>query len=126
MSPFEALYEYKPPAFTTVSLPCNISEEAQVTLAEKDKRLKVMHQNLTQAHQRMKTYVHQNRIERVFEQGDMLYLKMQPYPETTLGLRNSLKLTSKWYDPFRILDKVGHVAYRLQLSEGTQLNNCFM
>jgi hypothetical protein len=28
MSPFEALYEYKPPLIQHISIPCNVSEEA--------------------------------------------------------------------------------------------------
>jgi hypothetical protein len=55
----------------------------------------------------------------------MVYLKMQPYRETALGLRNALKLSSKYYGPFRILKKVGKVAYQLQLYEGTLLHDVF-
>ena len=55
----------------------------------------------------------------------MVYLKMQPYRETALGLRNALKLTSKWYGPFKIMKKVGRVAYQLQLPPGTQLHDVF-
>jgi hypothetical protein len=50
---------------------------------------------------------------------------MQPYRETALGLRNSLKLTSKYYGPFRVLATVGRVAYKLQLPEGTKLHYVF-
>jgi hypothetical protein len=35
----------------------------------------------------------------------MVYLKMQLYRETSLGLRNALKLTSNFYGPFKILAK---------------------
>ena len=55
----------------------------------------------------------------------MVYLKMQPYRETALGLRNSLKLTSKWYGPYKVLKKVGNLAYKLQLPEGTLLHDVF-
>jgi hypothetical protein len=125
MSPFEALYEYKPPLIQQISIPCNVSEEAQVTLAEKDHMLKQLQQNLAQAQQRMKKFADSHRTERSFKVGDMVYLKMRPYRETTLGLRNSLKLTSKWYGPFRVLQKIGKVAYQLQLPEGTQIHNVF-
>jgi hypothetical protein len=51
----------------------------------------------------MKKYADTNRSERTFQVGDLVYLKMQPYRETALGLQNALKLTSKWYGPFIIL-----------------------
>lgn len=63
--------------------------------------------------------------ERQFQVGDFVYLKMQPYRETALGLRNSLKLTSKWYGPFLVLQRVGTVAYKLQLLPGTQMHDVF-
>jgi hypothetical protein len=55
------------------------------------------------AQTRMKKFADLNRTERMFNVGDLVYLKMQPYREATLGLRNSLKLTSKFYGPFRII-----------------------
>ena len=70
-----------------------------------------------------KKFADAKRTERTFAVGDMVYLKMQPYRETSLGLRNSLKLTSKWYGPFRVLKKIGQVAYQLQLPEGNQLHD---
>ena len=54
-----------------------------------------------------------------------MYLKMQPYRKTTLGLRNSLKLSSKYYGPFRVLQRVGKVSYKLQLPTGTLLHDVF-
>jgi hypothetical protein len=73
----------------------------------------------------MKKYADANRTERSFAVGDFVYLKMQPYRETALGLRNSLKLTSKWYGPFRISQKIGQVAYKLQLPSDSQLHDVF-
>jgi hypothetical protein len=112
-TPFEALYGYPPPQIQTIVLPCNTSEEATITLQEKEHALKSLQQNLLQAQQRMKKYAAMNRTERKFSEGDMVYLKMQPYRETDLGLRNALKLSSKYYGPFHILKTVGKVSYQL-------------
>jgi hypothetical protein len=54
---------------------------------------------------RMKKYADMNRSERSFVVGDIVYLKMQPYRETTLHLHITLKLSSKYYGPFRVLKK---------------------
>jgi hypothetical protein len=55
----------------------------------------------------------------------MVYLKMQPHREHALGSGNPLKLASKWYGPFRILQLVGKRAYKLQLPPGTLLHDVF-
>jgi ribosomal protein L21E len=124
-TPFEALYGYAPPQMHHIAVPCDISPEAQVTLQEKEQMLKSLQQNLLQAQNRMKKYADLKRTERKFEVGDMVYLKMQPYRENALGLRNSLKLSSKYYGPFRVLQKVGNVSYKIQLPEGTLLHDVF-
>jgi hypothetical protein len=73
----------------------------------------------------MKKFADLKGTERHFIVGYLVYLKMQPYRETTLGLRNSLKLASKFYGPLRVIQKVGQVAYKLQLPEGTKLHDVF-
>lgn len=45
----------------------------------------------------------------------MVYLRMQPYRMAAFGLRQAIKLTTKYYGPYRILEFFGHVAYKLQL-----------
>ena len=87
--------------------------------------MKSLQENLQKAQNRMKKYADLKRTERSFLEGDLVYLKMQPYRETALGLRNALKLSSKYYGPFRINKKIGKVAYELQLPPGTLLHNVF-
>lgn len=55
----------------------------------------------------MKKYADNNRSERSFKVGDMVYLKMQSYRMATYGLRQAIKLTTEFYGPFRVLEKVG-------------------
>jgi hypothetical protein len=57
--------------------------------------------------------------------GDIVYLKMQLYRETSLGLCNAFKLTSKFYGPFKILAKIGRVAYKLQLPDSAKIHDVF-
>lgn len=73
----------------------------------------------------MKHYVDKKRKERVFQEGDMVYLKIQPYRHTSLSIHRHLKLHARYYGPFRILKKVGNTAYQLLLPEGCKLHHTF-
>lgn len=81
--------------------------------------------NLNKAQERMKYFADRSRTERQLDVGDMVYLKMQPYWQNAFGIRGSLKLISKYYGPFHVLDKVGQVAYRLQLPRDATIHPVF-
>lgn len=87
--------------------------------------LRRLKENLAQAQSRMKKYADLHRSERQLAVRDMVYLKMQPYRTAAFGLKHALKLTSKYYGPFRVLQKVGNVAYKLQLPEGVGIHLVF-
>jgi hypothetical protein len=108
-----------------VALPCDVSPDVEITLEEQDHMIQSLKANLQKAQNRYKKYADLKRTECHFAVGDMVYLKMQPYRETALGLRNSLELSSKYYGPFRVLKKVGQVSYQLQLPAGTLLHDVF-
>ena len=59
------------------------------------------------------------------EVGDMVYVKLQADREQTVEVRRSLKLASKYYGPFPVLARVGEVAYRLELHQGSRIHAVF-
>ena len=73
----------------------------------------------------MKKYADRNRIDRQFQEGDMVYLKMQPYRLAAFNIRSGLKLATKFYGPYRILQKIGNSSYKLQLPARVQIHNVF-
>ena len=82
-------------------------------------------ENLLKAQTRMKHYADKKRSERTLEIRDMVYLKLQPYRHTTLSIHKCLKLHSKFYGPFRVIQKVGTVAYKLLLPDDCKLHDTF-
>jgi hypothetical protein len=125
VSPFQALYGHAPPLISEISVPGPIDTEAKDFIMEKQQLLAKLKDNLTQAQARMKKYADQKRTERSFDIGDMVYLRMQPYRLAAFGIRQSIKLTTKFYGPFRVLEKVGTLAYRLLLPEGVNIHPVF-
>jgi hypothetical protein len=82
-----------------------------VWLQERDLLTKLIHQQLLQAQQRMKVHADSNWSEREFMVGDMVYLKLQPHIQSSVASRSNNKLSFRYYDPFKVLQRVGSVAY---------------
>ncbi|XP_062166950.1 uncharacterized protein LOC133873232 [Alnus glutinosa] len=58
---------------------------------------------------------HLKRTERELKLGQGVYLRLQPYRQTPIAHRRALKLSPRFYGPFRVLRKVGKVAYEIEL-----------
>jgi hypothetical protein len=125
MSPFQALYEYPPPLLQQLPVPIEQQQASALDQQEKESMVTILQQNLTKAQLRMKKYADANRIERQFDVGDLVYLKMKSYRETALGMHNPPKLSPRWYGPFKVLQKVGQVSYQLQLPTNCKLHDIF-
>lgn len=67
----------------------------------------------------MKTYADKGRIERT-DEGYWVYLPLQPHRQSTSASRRNLKLAAKYHVPFQIVDKVGPLAYKMQLPFGSK------
>lgn len=72
--------------------------------------VQLLQQRLLRAQQRQKMQVDKHRSERSFEVGDSVYLKLQPYVQTSIATRASHKLSFRYFGPYQIIAKVGAVA----------------
>ena len=63
----------------------------------------------------MKHHADKNRCERTFAVGESVYLKLQPYIQSSVAPRSNQKLSYRFFGPFKIVAKVGAVAYKLAL-----------
>ena len=70
-------------------------------------------------------YADRRRIERSFEVGDLVYLRLQTYRQSSLKQKGAEKLKPKFYGPYRVSRRIGEVAYELELSEGSKIDNVF-
>jgi hypothetical protein len=111
-TPFEALYGYPPPLLSEVLIP-ELESPVVEFLVQKQQAITKLKDNLAQAQARMKKYEDKKRSERIFMVGDMVYLKLQPFRHTSFDLYQNLKLTSKYYGPFKVLEKIGQATYKL-------------
>ena len=64
-------------------------------------------------------------MERHFEVGDLVYLRLQPYRQSSLKQKGAEKLKPHFYGPYRVIRRIGHVAYELELPQGSKIHNIF-
>ena len=79
-------------------------------------------QHLTRAQHRMKSQADKNRTTREFQVGDSVFLHLQPYVQSTVATRMNQKLSFRYYGPYLILQRIGKVAYKLDLPHDAKIH----
>jgi hypothetical protein len=54
-------------------------------------------------HNRQKMSAERHRIEHIFDVGDLVFLRLQPYRQTSLKKSGAEKLKHRFYGPYRIM-----------------------
>jgi hypothetical protein len=114
MAPYEALYgrQCRTPLFWSQT------GESQVfrpeVLKDVEKQVQMVHESLKVAQSRQKSYADKRRRDLSFETRDFVYLKVSPMSGTR-RFRVKGKLTPRYVEPFKIIDRKGEVAYQLEL-----------
>ena len=85
----------------------------------------LLQQHLQRARLRMKQQADRKRSERSLEVGDMVFLKLQPYVQTSVAKRANHKLSSRFYGPFPVISKINEVAYKLELPPQAMIHPVF-
>ncbi|KAK9053806.1 hypothetical protein SSX86_024880 [Deinandra increscens subsp. villosa] len=116
MPPYEMLYGRK------CRTPVCWGEVGQRELASKDvvdltsRKIDIIRARLKAAQDRQKAYADKRRRPIEFQVGDLVMLKVSPW-KGIIRFRKRGKLSPRFIGPFRILARVGKVAYQLELPE---------
>jgi hypothetical protein len=122
MSPFLALYGHHPPSITS-PLKWNTKVQAvKEHIGNKQEVLKLLKDNLVMAQNRMKQQADQHHSE----VGDWVFLRIQPYKQISLKRQNKdNKLAPKYYGPYKVLQRIGNMAYKLDLPPSSHVHPVF-
>jgi hypothetical protein len=85
-------------------------------IKEADERVAKIREKLKAAQSRQKSYADKKRREVSFSPGDFAYLKVSPI-RGTQRFQVHEKLAPLYIGPYKVLKRVGAVAYRLELPE---------
>ena len=124
-TPFKALYGRDPPTVVRVPRDQTAVSTLEDQLLERDAILDELKVNLVRAQHRMKHQEDSSRRDLEFQVGERVFLKLQPFRQQTVHQRSCNKLAAKFYGPFTILQRVGKVAYRLQLPDSSRIHPVF-
>ena len=94
-------------------------------MASMDEVLADLKDNLAIALQRMKLFADCHRSEVFYELGDWVFLKLQSYKMKSLARKLNEKLSPRYYRFFQIIEKLGQVAYKLDLPPTCKLHPIF-
>ncbi|XP_042958052.1 uncharacterized protein LOC122293563 [Carya illinoinensis] len=120
--PFEALYGYVPPRLVSYVAGTSVNPAVDQQLRSREQLWVMLRENILKAQNRIKDFADRRRTEREFQVGDWVFLRLQPYRQKTVALRHNLKLAPRFFGPFKILERIGTVAYRLELPSSTKIH----
>jgi hypothetical protein len=103
---------------------CSIGDLEQ-WLSERKVMSELIKQHLNRVVLRMKQHADKGSSERNFILDDWLFVKLQLYMQTSLAPRSNQKLGFKYFGPFRVVQQIGKVAYRLDLPSSSSIHPVF-
>lgn len=124
-SPFELLYGRKPRYFGITASDQVASSDIEQWLAEREVVMASARQHFLRMQQRMKFQADKNRHERVFAVGDEVFLRLQPYIQSFVVKRANHKLAFNFFGPYKIVERIGEVAYKLELPPTSRVHPVF-
>ncbi|WVZ10094.1 hypothetical protein V8G54_014624 [Vigna mungo] len=124
-SPYEVVYGQTPPNHLPYLPGESRVELFNRSLQKWEEILKLAKFHMKRAQERMKQLADKHISEREFQIGDLVYVKLHPYKQISVAFRNNAKLAPKYYGPYPILEKIGVVAYKVQLPVNSLIHNVF-
>ncbi|XP_022040620.1 uncharacterized protein LOC110943173 [Helianthus annuus] len=125
MSPFQALYGRPVPDANRYIAGTSDTASIDATMMEHDRLRKLLTTNLKHAQQRMLSLTKAQRLDKEFQLGDMAFLRLHDYRQTSVANRQSKKLSRRFYGPFWVVERIGAVAYKLDLPADARIHLVF-
>ncbi|GAU50456.1 hypothetical protein TSUD_373220 [Trifolium subterraneum] len=124
-TPFEVVYGRLPPQLTRWVQGETRVASVQKELVDRDEALRQLKSQLLKAQDRMKNQTDKRRVDRSFMCGEWVFVKLRAHRQKSVINRINAKLAAKYYGPYPIIERIGAVAYKLKLPEGSRVHPVF-
>jgi hypothetical protein len=94
-------------------------------LVEREHMDELISQHLARARLRMKNQANKRCSDKQFAVGDMVYMKLESYVQSSILAHANQKLSFSYFGPFLVIERVGNVAYCLQLPDTSSIHPVF-
>ncbi|PNX92763.1 Ty3/gypsy retrotransposon protein [Trifolium pratense] len=124
-SPFEITFGKPPPSIPSYLLGSSNVEAVDTLLTTRQHTITLLQRKLLKAQETMKFYADQKRRELSYAVGDFVYVKLRPYRQQSLTGSTYSKLSKRFYGPYKIVERIGPVAYKLELPPQSKIHPVF-
>jgi hypothetical protein len=125
MLPIQGPLGYEPRLTSFPVLSLSTAQGMPSLLAERDTHVQLIKNNLAVAQTRIMHQADKNRVDRQFQVGDLVLLRLHPYAQSTVAIDHILNLHSSFFGPYKVLQKIGTAAYKIELPEGSMVHPTF-
>src|SRR4051812_2400160 len=126
-SPFKLLYGQDAPTPSTITSQQGTSQvpAAQAIIADMHDHMELAKQHLQRAQQNQAQYANKKRRDEQFDIGDQVLLSTSNLRLASLAQQPSRKFQPRYIGPYKILEKISPVAYKLQLPQTFKIHPVF-
>jgi nitrate reductase assembly molybdenum cofactor insertion protein NarJ len=124
-SPFQVVYGKPPPSLPIYLAGTSQLEAVDSELTNREAILENLKKKLRKAQDNMKFYADKHRSPHTFKPGDLVYVKLRPYRQSSLQAQRTHKLSQRFYGPFALLRQIGDVAFEITLPPDSKIHPVF-
>nr|KYP47144.1 Transposon Ty3-I Gag-Pol polyprotein [Cajanus cajan] len=125
MSPFQVTFGNEPPSIPQYLAGSSSVEAVDSLLATCQDMLNGLQKKLQKVQSQMKLVADGKRRQVDYQVDDWVYVRLRPYRQNSVRGSAYEKLGKRFYGPFRILERVGPVAYKLELPSNSKIHPVF-
>ena len=126
-TPYEITFGRKPFNFSEYIAGSSCIDAVDDMLTACEDTFRAIRKKLPKAQASMKLHADSKRRDVSYEPNDWVLLKLRPLRQTSAKGSQAIsgKLAKRFYGPFKIIERIGRVAYRLKLPDETKIHPVF-